>query len=198
MNNKPLVVLLDQFQSVSVRLDGTDGEFTITYAGEELKVEADLPDSSGRQGVIYSEKFGSSPSKLDDSEDEPIDTVEDARKMIRSKLRLALPIIFSFYRPIPNMPDSDDYYYYDAGLDAFLNLLDLASAQLGQPPMLQKGRTSYFLPVVDQELQQLFQRAYRAQRSPNFADLVIETQRAEELEHIAEDIINLVDQCRVI
>ena len=40
-----------------VTLQGTDGMFTIEFGERELTVSVDLPDTEGREGVIYSERF---------------------------------------------------------------------------------------------------------------------------------------------
>lgn len=59
MNANKLVVLCSEGQSVTVKLDGTDGEFTIFWdeENEKLTVTADMADSYGRIGVIYQEDF---------------------------------------------------------------------------------------------------------------------------------------------
>jgi hypothetical protein len=44
-------------EKVKIRLRGTDGEFVISYGETALTITADLPDSQGREGVIYSEQF---------------------------------------------------------------------------------------------------------------------------------------------
>lgn len=57
---KPLIVLCGPGQKILVRLNETDGEFTVFYDTKRgrLTVEADLPDTTGRTGVIYEELFG--------------------------------------------------------------------------------------------------------------------------------------------
>jgi len=65
-------VTIAKGESLIVNLEGTDGEFIITYGQSVLSVTADLPDTDGREGVIYSERFGA-----DDDDDE--DTVDNVR-----------------------------------------------------------------------------------------------------------------------
>jgi hypothetical protein len=45
-------------EKITVTLEGTDGEFTVEFNEADLRVTADMPDSSGREGVIYMEAFG--------------------------------------------------------------------------------------------------------------------------------------------
>jgi hypothetical protein len=40
---------------IEIGLRDTDGVFTVTYGDQEVTVHADLPDSTGRAGIIYSE-----------------------------------------------------------------------------------------------------------------------------------------------
>ena len=40
-----------------VNLEGTDGEFKIRYSPTSLSIEADLPDTQGREGLVYEEVF---------------------------------------------------------------------------------------------------------------------------------------------
>lgn len=47
-------------ERIFIELEGTDGVFTISYDynnSGHLTVEADLPDTGGRRGVIYDEHF---------------------------------------------------------------------------------------------------------------------------------------------
>lgn len=50
-------IVLSAGERVVVTFEGTDGEITVTFGdgGSLVRVEADLPDSSGREGVIYEE-----------------------------------------------------------------------------------------------------------------------------------------------
>ncbi len=55
-------VVLEAGDSVKITLAGSDGEFIVSFAGRHknaVTVEADMPDTQRRQGVIYSEEFGS-------------------------------------------------------------------------------------------------------------------------------------------
>lgn len=56
-------VELKQGESLTVCFADTDGEFVIKYGKKKLTVKSDLPDSSGREGTIYSENFGDSFDK---------------------------------------------------------------------------------------------------------------------------------------
>ena len=56
-------VEIKQGESLTVCLADTDGEFVIKYGKNKLTVKSDLPDSSGREGTIYSENFGDSFDK---------------------------------------------------------------------------------------------------------------------------------------
>ncbi len=38
-------------------LDDCDGSFTVAFTPESITIEAEYPDSQGREGVIYEEKF---------------------------------------------------------------------------------------------------------------------------------------------
>jgi hypothetical protein len=68
-----IVVIVPQGSSVRVELADTDGQFVISYADPDytpeggevlgLRVMSDLPDSTGRDGVIYEELFGSPPEE---------------------------------------------------------------------------------------------------------------------------------------
>jgi hypothetical protein len=65
-------VELKMGERVVVNLEGTDGEFVISYGRRVLQVTADLPDTSGRKGVIYAEKFGQLIDKYRADGDEPV------------------------------------------------------------------------------------------------------------------------------
>lgn len=64
----PMVVLIHPGQTVVVRVADSDGEFAIHYGKDRLTVGADMPDATGREGIIYEEKFG--PSETDDVKEE--------------------------------------------------------------------------------------------------------------------------------
>lgn len=56
-------LILTQGEQVVVKLADTDGEITVSYGGmkggkDNLIVHADMPDTSGREGIIYHEAFG--------------------------------------------------------------------------------------------------------------------------------------------
>jgi hypothetical protein len=54
-----LQVLISQGQKVEVIVADSDGVFTIFYNADKgrLSVTADMPDATGREGVIYLELF---------------------------------------------------------------------------------------------------------------------------------------------
>ncbi len=48
-------------ESVTVTLEGTDGEITVSFNETDVRVTADMADSSGRNGIIYLEHFALGP-----------------------------------------------------------------------------------------------------------------------------------------
>jgi hypothetical protein len=44
-------------ERVSVVFEGTDGEIVVRFGEDALEVVADMPDTTGREGVIYSEEW---------------------------------------------------------------------------------------------------------------------------------------------
>lgn len=65
-------------EELIVTLQDSDGEFTISFDKDDdkcVKIEADMPDTEGREGVIYCEDFSASP---DDKANKPV--VEPAKK----------------------------------------------------------------------------------------------------------------------
>lgn len=70
-------ITLKQGDRLEVCLDGTDGEFVIEYGDSALTVTADLPDSDGREGVIYSERFGDT-----DDDSEEVEALSDLRPLL--------------------------------------------------------------------------------------------------------------------
>lgn len=61
-------VVLKPGDTLEVELDETDGHFEIKYDVDfgKLEVTADMPDSTGREGVIYSEVFLSPRGRAED------------------------------------------------------------------------------------------------------------------------------------
>jgi hypothetical protein len=60
-------VVLSQGQRVVVEFEGTDGQIEVDFdsrGDKKLEVTADIPDTSGRSGVIYCEDFSSTPDEL--------------------------------------------------------------------------------------------------------------------------------------
>ena len=78
-----ITVLLPLGTSLLVQLEDTDGQFVISYGDpnatpegmsvEAVRVMSDLPDSSGRNGIVYEELFGSQPEEtVESATEEPI------------------------------------------------------------------------------------------------------------------------------
>jgi hypothetical protein len=57
-------VELEPGEQVTVTFKDSDGEITVEFREDALLVTADLPDSSGREGVIYEERFTVTQCKL--------------------------------------------------------------------------------------------------------------------------------------
>lgn len=51
-------LVLSPGEEIKITLEDTDGFFIIKYGEEALTVESDFPDSTGRVGIIYEEKYG--------------------------------------------------------------------------------------------------------------------------------------------
>ena len=49
-------------EAVTVTLEGTDGEITVEFNENDVRVSADMPDDEGREGVIYLEAFRDEPT----------------------------------------------------------------------------------------------------------------------------------------
>lgn len=49
---------LKQGETLEVGPADSDGTFTISYGDGHLKVEVDLADTTGREGIIYDERYG--------------------------------------------------------------------------------------------------------------------------------------------
>ena len=75
--------------TLSVVMEGTDGEFKVIWGENVLQVTADLPDSSGREGVIYEETWGDTRSTDEEPVPDPIKSIEDLGP--GDKVRLAQP-----------------------------------------------------------------------------------------------------------
>ena len=73
-------VELEPGEKVAVTLSGTDGVITVSYDGDgdsKLTVHADLPDTSGREGIIYEEDFGSVDFGVKEEDGEVVDSYSD-------------------------------------------------------------------------------------------------------------------------
>jgi hypothetical protein len=51
-------VVIKKGEAVKIGFLDADGVITVTYGKQRLKVHADMPDSSGREKVIYEEIYG--------------------------------------------------------------------------------------------------------------------------------------------
>jgi hypothetical protein len=68
---KPGDVLHVRFSEVDDEID-CDGCITVGFTEKEIYVKTEDPDSTGRSGVIYSENFGTPPSKSElETQDRP-------------------------------------------------------------------------------------------------------------------------------
>lgn len=50
-------IQLKQGEAVTIVLEDADGEFVVEYGKAVLSITADLPDTDGRVGEIYAERF---------------------------------------------------------------------------------------------------------------------------------------------
>lgn len=57
-------IILKRGERVEIELADADGKFVVSYGTKELRVTTDFPDSTGRTGIIYNEKFASEADKL--------------------------------------------------------------------------------------------------------------------------------------
>lgn len=51
-------ILLKPGDVLTIEIEETDGQFIIKFNEDEISVHANMPDSDGRDGKIYSERFG--------------------------------------------------------------------------------------------------------------------------------------------
>lgn len=61
-----MIVTLMPGDVLLVNLHETDGAFTISYdadGNQKLTVHADMPDTEGREGIIYCEDFSQTPEE---------------------------------------------------------------------------------------------------------------------------------------
>lgn len=65
-------VTLSPREQVTINFLESDGEIVVEFNEKHISVYTDWPDSSGRQGTIYYEKFGENP-KLTCSENSGIE-----------------------------------------------------------------------------------------------------------------------------
>jgi hypothetical protein len=53
-----MIVVLKPGETLHVQFYESDGEITVDFSETAITVNADLPDTSGREGEIYREEFG--------------------------------------------------------------------------------------------------------------------------------------------
>lgn len=61
-------IQIKQGEAVTIVLEDADGEFVVEYGKNVLSVTADLPDTNGRVGEIYAERFGEEQAPDDEVE----------------------------------------------------------------------------------------------------------------------------------
>jgi len=66
-------VVLKKGESVKIGLLDADGVITVKYGEKRLQVHADMPDSTGREKIIYEEIFvhGKLPAPVEDKTFQP-------------------------------------------------------------------------------------------------------------------------------
>lgn len=95
-------------EALEISFEGTDGEFIVTWDRKGIRVEADMPDTSGREGVIYHEVTepelrAKSISKI---VDKPIDISRDFVEGLMARVLVALTAIKSIDGYIRDRRDS--------------------------------------------------------------------------------------------
>jgi hypothetical protein len=53
-----MILLLQPGEQITVTFAGTDGEVTVEYNEDSIKVLSDEPDDDGRTGIIYDSSIG--------------------------------------------------------------------------------------------------------------------------------------------
>lgn len=66
-------VVLSPGDTLTVELEDTDGQFQISYGPTALTVTSDLPDTSGRTGTIYEERYATPGELKEIAETAPAD-----------------------------------------------------------------------------------------------------------------------------
>lgn len=51
-------IVIGPGESVNITLKDADGQFTVAWTDKELLITANMPDTQGREGIIYREEFG--------------------------------------------------------------------------------------------------------------------------------------------
>jgi hypothetical protein len=73
-DKRTITMVLPAGTKVDIEFGGTDGRLTVDFAHDEpnrLFVHADMPDTEGREGIIYMEEWDDSP---DEEDGDPIET----------------------------------------------------------------------------------------------------------------------------
>ena len=70
-------VVLKPGETLEVEFEETDGTIIVGFSETDITVSANLPDTSGREGVIYQEVFGTNEKaiavELSEPKSEPLD-----------------------------------------------------------------------------------------------------------------------------
>lgn len=66
-------IILKPNESIEIGFEDSDGTINVTFGEDEISIESDLPDSDGKQGKIYSERFVENFNKAiaEATEDQP-------------------------------------------------------------------------------------------------------------------------------
>ena len=65
-----MILLLQPGEQITVTFAGTDGEVTVEYNEDSIKVLADEPDDDDRSGIIYDSSIGTNA-------EDPINAITD-------------------------------------------------------------------------------------------------------------------------
>jgi hypothetical protein len=74
-------IWINEGETLTVSFTSCDGEIVLSYTDNTLRVAADIPDTSGRAGVIYEEELGT------DAELKPEATSEDVAPLTLEEYR---------------------------------------------------------------------------------------------------------------
>lgn len=95
---------LKQGERITVTFADTDGEIEVSYGENNLTVTADLPDTTGRQGVIYEEVFGPTAEFADVLREHDF-PMPPRREPIDEMIQAMVPTDFADHRPLVDGED---------------------------------------------------------------------------------------------